>query len=175
MQACQADRGAGAWTPSRNWCKGSVAAGQCGWRRAICDYNSVEFSELVGHTLVSVTGAAGSFASEIVFTSEDGTIFTMHHHQDCCEHVSVDDVCGDVEDLIGSPILRAEEARGGSKDVGGDTSWTFYHVVTARGAVTIRWGGSSNGYYSTSVSFCKTDPPEPEEEHWGVSRNYKFS
>ena len=33
----------------------------------------------------------------------------MLHYQDCCESVYIEDVCGDVEDLIGSVVLQADE------------------------------------------------------------------
>lgn len=96
--------------------------------------------------------------TEIIFTAENGNKYKMHHNQDCCERVYVDDVCGDIDDLIGSPIIEAEESTssenpaGGKKEYQDDSfTWTFYNLRTEKGSVTIRWYGESNGYYSESV------------------------
>lgn len=111
------------------------------------------FDDLRGHTLASVVNEHNE---RIVFTLTDGRTYGLWHDQDCCESVSVEDICGDLEALVGSPILLAEEVT--TADDGenrGDESytWTFYKLATVRGAVTIRWYGTSNGYYSERVTF----------------------
>lgn len=114
------------------------------------------FSELVGKTLVAVTGAEKG-SEEIIFECSDGTRYRMYHWQDCCETVSIDDVCGDISDIIGREILIAEERSnaGETSDWGDSSTWTFYVLSTVKGYVDIRWYGTSNGYYSESVDFEK--------------------
>jgi len=114
-------------------------------------YESKEFESLKGATLVKIDQGA----DEIVIKCEDGRKFRMYHEQDCCESVWVEDVCGDLADLIGTPLLRAEE-RSEQGDSGGESqTWTFYEMATINGSVTIRWCGESNGYYSESVSLIQ--------------------
>lgn len=117
---------------------------------------NVPFSTLIGLTLASVEGAKGS--DEIVFKTTDGRTFRQVHHQDCCECVSVEDITGDFADLIGEPILVAEESsKAASEDESSEYgSWTFYKLATVKGWVDIRWLGESNGYYSESVDFEET-------------------
>ena len=119
-----------------------------------------KFDDLIGKTLTKVKNIDNE---EIVFTVDDGTVYKLYHGQDCCETVMVDDINGDLQDLVGSPILRAEEAtsdenlEGVSSPEWQDDSftWTFYKMATIKGSVDIRWYGTSNGYYSESVDFCE--------------------
>ena len=118
-------------------------------------YFDDDFSVLQGQTLVSVEGAtAGS--EQITFTLADGRRFQLYHEQDCCETVNLEDVCGDITDLIGAPLALAECREGHSaKHYEECPEWTFYKLVTNKGAVTLRWYGDSNGYYSTAVTFAE--------------------
>lgn len=118
------------------------------------------FGFLLGKIIVKIEGAEKN-SEEILFTLADGQQYKLSHFQDCCESVYVEDVCGDITDLIGLPLGLAEcisnaEKPSDTKESDGESDeWTFYKLATNRGAVTIRWYGTSNGYYSTSVDFLK--------------------
>lgn len=113
-----------------------------------------QFSDLKGHTLQSVE----SSIDEIVFTLQNGDKYRLYHSQDCCESVTIEDINGDLQDLVGSPIMRAEESTNNDnpKERPDDSwTWTFYRLATMKGWVVIRWYGESNGYYSESVDWGK--------------------
>jgi len=122
-----------------------------------------DFSELKGKTLTAIYGLEKD-SEFVAFYASDGSVYKMKHTKDCCESVEIEDVCGNVEDLIGSEIVVAE-ANSNSKEDGaeprdkGDDSytWTFYKLATKKGYVDIRWYGESNGYYSEDVEFYKLD------------------
>ena len=118
--------------------------------------NYRDVSVLEGKTLSRID----SDGDQIIFETTDGEMYKMYHDQNCCESVSIDDIVGDLQDLVGSPILIAQEVEGNTPADFDDKyyesyTWTFYKFATIKGYVDIRWFGSSNGYYSEGVSFCK--------------------
>jgi hypothetical protein len=126
-------------------------------------YSYVNFEDLVGETLTKIVNENNA---ELYFHTESGKVFKMYHQQDCCESVSLEDVIGDLDDLIGSPITMAEESVSGDESSWGSATWTFYKLATLNGYVTLRWYGESNGYYSESVDFVlESAPEEPEAEY----------
>ena len=116
-------------------------------------------ARMVGKTFTRVEGSAGD--GEMRFVTADGETFLFSHYQDCCESVRIEDVCGDIQDLVGEPILMAEEVSGeapaSDEDHWGSQTWTFYKFATRKGYVDVRWLGESNGYYSESVDMWHSE------------------
>lgn len=109
-----------------------------------------EFNDLLGRTLFDVKQTD----DELLLYLTPANYVRFYHQQDCCESVYIEDVCGDFNDLIGEPLTCAEQvsdAQGPRRDAESYT-WTFYRFATRLGSVTVRWFGSSNGYYSERVS-----------------------
>ena len=117
----------------------------------------MNISDILGKTFTKINVSDDT----INFLSSDGRKYVMYHDQDCCEHVYIEDICGNIDDIKNSPILQAEESSSSNgENLKGDESftWTFYKIATIKGSLTIRWYGSSNGYYSEGVSFEEVMP-----------------
>ena len=111
------------------------------------------FDELLGRTLYKVT----EDGDELRLYLSDTNYVRFYHSQSCCESVYIEDICGDLQDLVGAPLVEAEEVSDElyeaehTPEYSESYTWTFYRFRTRKGSVTVRWFGSSNGYYSESV------------------------
>lgn len=113
----------------------------------------------------------------ILFIDENRDAFLMFYHlmhythRNCCIEVYIEDICGDIQGLVGSPILLAEESfqeeyayNGTStkeacqegKTNNGTSTWTFYKFSTEEESVTIRWNFICKGR-SSRASLLKLD------------------
>lgn len=117
---------------------------------------SIEY--LLGKSLCNIF--VNSEKTEILFQINDGyrndyKFLRMYHEQDCCEDVSIEDIVGDLQDLIHEEITMAECVTNRNENFKNDNdvpgTWTFYKLATKKGYVTLRWYGESNGYYSEEV------------------------
>ena len=125
-------------------------------------HERVTFESMAGKTFTKVEhvmeGVGDSDA--IVFTVSESERYAMFYEQDCCASCRVEDINGDLADLVGTPIVRAEQNSNEEEepeptpDADSET-WTFYRIGTTKGTVVIRWYGSSNGYYSETPCFEK--------------------
>jgi hypothetical protein len=110
------------------------------------------FENLVGRVLYKIEQVSND---ELRLYLTDDHYVRMYHQQDCCESVTIEDIVGDLDDLVGTPLLLAKEVSGDnpepSEEYYESYTWTYYRFRTIKGSVDIRWYGSSNGYYSESV------------------------
>ena len=127
------------------------------------DLIAVPFAELMGKTLVEIECSVGD--EQAKFITKDGEKYHLTYYADCCANCTIEDVCGDVRDLLNEPILLAEEVTSNENPEGVEPeyqdsfTWTFYKLATNKGFCTIRWYGKSNGYYSETATFEKVLTP----------------
>lgn len=120
-------------------------------------YGNEIFSSMKGKIISSIVGEIGD--EEMIFTTNNGEKLILYYEHDCCASCEINDICGDITDVIGSPILIAEVVTSDENPEGIEIefqdysfTWTFYKLDTIKGGVTIRWYGESNGYYSENVT-----------------------
>ena len=119
------------------------------------DWNSsIKIEDMIGKVFTSVKNVDNT---ELVFENSTER-FVFFHRQDCCEEVRIEDIVGDLSDLEGVELLKAEEThnlfdmiKSIDKELNEEGTCTYYKFATRKGYVDVRWLGESNGYYSESV------------------------
>ena len=114
---------------------------------------SIKIEDLKGRILTKID--VNREENEILFEDLEGNKYKMYHWQDCCEEVYIEDICGDLNNLLNEPLIMAEEVTEEGNTEWGTYTWTFYKLATVKGYVTLRWYGTSNGYYSERVDLEK--------------------
>jgi len=137
-------------------------------------------STLFGFFIKSVTNQHGRTPvkgdDEIIFEGDCGRKWKLHHEYDCCESVSIEDIVGEISDLVGAMIFHAEEVsndmicKPAPSEFPESETWTYYKLRTNKGWVEFRWYGSSNGYYSEIVDFAVRE--QVVIDHVDIPENY---
>ena len=116
------------------------------------------FFELKGKIIKEINGL--EIGSDEVFIRTNDETYKVYHEQDCCEHVRVVKVIGNVNELIGEVIFAEEDAGANEPDwhdeyIDDSYTWTKYVLKTVNASLEFWFLGESNGYYSEDVSIKK--------------------
>lgn len=124
-------------------------------------YVDLDFvNEHLKNGLVEVSGLVPG-NDRIIFYCKDGTKILMYHDQNCCERVFIesadsydnnDDIYTNCDWCIIEEVSNVDKEPMEYNE--GSYTWTFYNIKTNKGYDTIRWFGTSNGFYSERVDFA---------------------
>lgn len=91
--------------------------------------------------------------SDVDLTFDDGSSVRFYSVQDCCNDMYIEDGADDVPSLIGEVVTICESVSDADAPEGVEIEcaqeyeeWTFLKI----NHVTLRWFGTSNGYYATA-------------------------
>lgn len=145
---------------------------------------SGDFALLNGKTIVDIQGLPGDGNPDdgkqdcLTFVCADGSAFRVYHQQDCCEHVSLGSIRGDISKITGFRVVDSfayEDTVYIPSDIdykpghGDSFTVTVHTIITTEGVIQFVWLGVSNGYYSESIYFTRTH--EPVTLTWNSARN----
>lgn len=124
-----------------------------------------KINDLVGKTIKSIENKDNRY---LQFSMSSGEVYSMYKQDGYYGNESsavLEDIAGSLNDLIGNPILLAEERTNKNapkvKNNQGEeidfynTQWTFYELATIKGSVTLRWYCYASLFYSDNVYFVQ--------------------
>lgn len=117
-------------------------------------YDYCGFSSLAGKTITSIEGLN---SDHVTIKTECGKTYGMRHFQDCCESVSLKEVLGNVDSIIGKEVRYANEDTSDCSGEWSSGTRTTFTIHTNGGSLILIWEGYSNGYYGEGVSFYEDD------------------
>lgn len=118
--------------------------------------NNVFLNELVGKKVCEMKGQIKD--QDFLIKTECGYTFNFYHNQDCCESVYLENIIGDINDILGHEIILAQEEINNDEIQDSDVfnqdsfTWTYYRLASEKGLVVLRFYGTSNGYYSEGIT-----------------------
>lgn len=117
-------------------------------------YNTKLFSELKGQIIKSITK---NRIDNFIIKTETKK-YVLFHGQDCCEYVRLEKEFGNLDLVLNSPIILAEEDNPFDpdwyKDYGDSShTWSKYRLETINGYYEMWFLGESNGYYAEDMRF----------------------
>lgn len=109
---------------------------------------------LVGKT-ITAAHLADADGNDCAVLETDGCYYMLSHSQDCCESFDLIDGQEDLDGLVGGVVVVAEEVvsadLGKREDYDDSYTWTLYRFRTTKGDCTLRFYGTSNGYYGEAA------------------------
>lgn len=107
------------------------------------DTKKTAYEWLIGRVMTDIV--VYNDKAEVAFEMSDRRTYKVFHEHELCEEVYIEDIDGDLYDLIGSPLLLAESGFGDLELDHKEGTWTTYKFATKHGSVTVRWVGIDCG------------------------------
>lgn len=117
----------------------------------------VSVKELIGKTITDVAIMDQLDEDRVKLCCSDGSKYIMGHTQQHSESVYLEEVEGNIFDILNSPVIDAREDV--SNDWVGHSGhiYTTYIIATNNGAVVFKWAGTEDEDCSGDVRIRKFD------------------
>lgn len=74
-----------------------------------CNISKSSIEDLVGKTITDIKWGDSDFFIKCVDKDLEISYYHLYHEQDCCEGVWLDEIVGDLNDLINTSVIKAVE------------------------------------------------------------------
>lgn len=115
--------------------------------------NTISIKEVQKNMANGIKEAKGLYkgSTEAVFICKNGYAIKMLNR--AYSRVEIENIDTDYDIFSDTDFCEIYESTNKGNTDFGSCTWTFYNIKTNKGYASIRWYGSSNGYYSEKVDF----------------------